>query len=276
MEIVRSFRGDVQELGNAERFIHALSAIPFIKEKLNVLYFRNRFIEEVEDVAIDLQSVRKASMSIYNSTRFKKILHIVLVVGNFLNQGTWRGQAYGFSIESLLKLKETQSIYTDSLSVKRERAPTLLHYVARRLEETSDADALDLFEDIISIELASRVCISSLLSSVTELEKEMLIVKKQMADLTENDKTSPSLGSIDSSETHFLDIMHAFMTSAEIRVARLVKDSKACESEIKSLSIFLGEDPDKREVPFEDLFRIIWDFQNQLKVNLIITLYYIY
>ena len=80
------------------------------------------------------------------------MLKSVLVIGNYVNGNSYRGHAYGFNIESLLALKDTKC--ADNSEMK-DRAPTLLHYLARRLEET-DEESLDLKEELSPVEGASR------------------------------------------------------------------------------------------------------------------------
>ena len=42
--------------------------------------------------------------TVRESTNFKKLLEIVLAIGNYMNGGTNRGGVYGFKLDSLLKV----------------------------------------------------------------------------------------------------------------------------------------------------------------------------
>lgn len=62
-----------------------------------------------------------------NSKQLAEILKICLAIGNYLNGSTFRGGAYGFKLDALLKLNETKSNGSGPSS--------LLHYVAKYMEE---------------------------------------------------------------------------------------------------------------------------------------------
>jgi len=46
----------------------------------------------------------KASQEVKNSQKLRKILEVVLALGNYLNGGTNRGGAYGFKVSFLVKV----------------------------------------------------------------------------------------------------------------------------------------------------------------------------
>ena len=74
--------------------------------------------------------VKAASESIKTvSTNFKlaKLLEIILNIGNFLNYGTYAGNAFGYGIDSLLKLRDTKST--------KQNDYTVLHYLAQYITE---------------------------------------------------------------------------------------------------------------------------------------------
>ncbi|GER42991.1 formin-like protein, partial [Striga asiatica] len=62
------------------------------------------------------------SRQIRGSAKLKRIMQTILSLGNALNQGTARGSAIGFRLDSLLKLTETRS---------RNNKMTLMHYLCK-------------------------------------------------------------------------------------------------------------------------------------------------
>ncbi|MCH99497.1 formin-like protein 20-like, partial [Trifolium medium] len=72
----------------------------------------------------------------------KKILYL----GNTLNQGTARGSAVGFKLDSLLKLTDTRASNSKM---------TLMHYLCKVLAEKSPP-LLDFHHDLVSVETASK------------------------------------------------------------------------------------------------------------------------
>jgi diaphanous 1 len=129
-----------------------MSQIPRFSQRLHAIYYRQKFNEDVEDILPEVRQVEEAITAVRSSQRLRTVLKSVLVIGNYINGNSYRGRAYGFSIDSLLALKDTKC--ADNSEMK-ERAPTLLHYLARRLEET-DEESLDLKEELAPLEGASR------------------------------------------------------------------------------------------------------------------------
>jgi hypothetical protein len=56
-------------------------------------------------VGQDVDAVLAACDEVKKSTKFKKVLEVVLALGNYLNGGSFRGAAYGFKLDALNKLR---------------------------------------------------------------------------------------------------------------------------------------------------------------------------
>lgn len=68
-------------------------------------------------------------MQVRSNRLLPYVLSTCLAVGNFLNAGNRAGEAAGFKIESLLKLKAVRS--------SKHPGRTLLHFVARQVFQYS-------------------------------------------------------------------------------------------------------------------------------------------
>jgi hypothetical protein len=82
-----------------------------------------------------------------NSEKFKRIMQTILSLGNALNQGTARGAAVGFKLDSLPKLSETRA---------RNNRMTLMHYLCKILAEKIP-EVLDFTKELSSLEPATKV-----------------------------------------------------------------------------------------------------------------------
>ena len=71
-------------------------------------------------------------------------MEYILAIGNYMNGGTTRGEAWGFKLDSLLKLVDVKSSVDSKVS--------LLHFVA----ENIDKEHAELIEDFPHIEAATR------------------------------------------------------------------------------------------------------------------------
>lgn len=87
---------------------------------------------------------------IVNSKQMKQLFEIILAVGNYVNSGTARGQAYGFKLDALKKVARSQNPFefellqrsnpflvqlSDTKSTTSGRI-SLLHYIAKFIEES--------------------------------------------------------------------------------------------------------------------------------------------
>lgn len=74
----------------------------------------------------------------------------VLAIGNYLNGQTIRGNAYGFRLDALLKMR-----YTRAEGEGVSNMPTLLHYLVHFLAKSGD-DVVNFREDIVHLEQAAK------------------------------------------------------------------------------------------------------------------------
>ncbi|KAJ3113743.1 hypothetical protein HDU96_003003 [Phlyctochytrium bullatum] len=250
IEIVVNYSGDKSELGNVEKFINAMSFFPRFGKRITSLVYRNKFQEELEDMLTDLSAIEKAATAVQNSQRFLYALEVILVVGNFLNEGSFRGKAYGFVLAGLAELERTKA---NNKSDYTERAPTLLHYVARRIDET-EPDFIDLKDELAPVEVVSQVDVNSLFLTIKSLGNGLDAIKEELEFLRQQ---QPLEGDM------FIDIMGAFVASSEVRVAKVMAQATDIQNLVKKVIKSFGED-DRVTIP-DDFFRTIWDFQKSLQ-----------
>ncbi|KAG1439677.1 hypothetical protein G6F56_012213 [Rhizopus delemar] len=106
IEIVKEYQGDINMLGNAERYFRAIMYIPRLADRLNCMIFRRRFDQELKEILPELDIIQMAITELKESTRFKRVLKTVLAIGNYLNGKTVRGNAFGFRLDALLKVNK--------------------------------------------------------------------------------------------------------------------------------------------------------------------------
>lgn len=58
-----------------------------------------------------METVLLACEQVRNSKRLRKLLQTVLVLGNYLNGTSFRGEAYGFKLEALLNVSRLHSMF---------------------------------------------------------------------------------------------------------------------------------------------------------------------
>ncbi|RWR91146.1 formin-like protein 18 [Cinnamomum micranthum f. kanehirae] len=116
------YGGDKENLGKCEQFFLELMKVPRVESKLRVFSFKIQFKPQVSDLRNSLNIVNSTGEEIRKSVKLKRIMQTILSLGNALNQGTSRGSAIGFRLDSLLKLTDTRA---------RNNKMTLMHYLCK-------------------------------------------------------------------------------------------------------------------------------------------------
>ncbi|GFP95709.1 formin-like protein 20 [Phtheirospermum japonicum] len=122
MELLKNYTGDPENLGKCEQFFLELMKAPRVESKLRVFLFKIQFNTQVSDFRKSLNSINSACEEVRNSLQLKDIMKKILFLGNMLNQGTARGAAVGFKMDSLLKLTDTRAANSRM---------TLMHYLCK-------------------------------------------------------------------------------------------------------------------------------------------------
>ncbi|KAK7257505.1 hypothetical protein RIF29_31529 [Crotalaria pallida] len=121
---LRLFTGELSQLGPAERFLKVLVDIPFAFKRLESLMFMFILPEESSNIKESFATLEVACSKLRKSRLFMKLLEAVLKTGNRMNDGTYRGGAQAFRLDTLLKLSDVKG--TDGKT-------TLLHFVVQEI-----------------------------------------------------------------------------------------------------------------------------------------------
>ncbi|KVH93697.1 Actin-binding FH2 [Cynara cardunculus var. scolymus] len=142
LETLKGYKGEKDKLGKCEQFFLELMKVPRTESKLRVFSFKLQFNAQVSDLRKSLNIVNSAvEQASYLPTRssgkLKRIMQTILSLGNALNQGTARGSAVGFRLDSLLKLTETRA---------KNNRMTLMHYLCKikKLYDENFSSASDM------------------------------------------------------------------------------------------------------------------------------------
>ncbi|KAJ8546000.1 hypothetical protein K7X08_018583 [Anisodus acutangulus] len=129
---LREYSEDTSKLGSAERFLKTVLDIPFAFKRVEAMLYRANFDGEVNDLRKSFQTLEVASEELKNSRLFLKLLEAVLRTGNRMNDGTNRGDARAFKLDTLLKLVDIKG--TDGKT-------TLLHFVVQEIIRSEELDS---------------------------------------------------------------------------------------------------------------------------------------
>ncbi|KAK7263566.1 hypothetical protein RJT34_31158 [Clitoria ternatea] len=273
---LRMYSGPLSDLGPAERFLKVLVDIPFAFKRLECLMFKYILQEEFSSIKESFATLEVACDKLRKSRLFLKLLEAVLKTGNRMNDGTYRGGAQAFKLDTLLKLSDVKG--TDAKT-------TLLHFVvqeiirsegirAMRTERASRSNSSMASEDLeYGTEEAEEHYRSLGLQVISGLSTELSDVRK--AALIDGDALTNAVSKLGDTlikteeflnselknfgeESAFQIRMQKFVEQAREEVTLLVEEEKKKMALVKSTADYFhgksGKDEGLR------LFLIVRDF----------------
>ncbi|KAE8729787.1 Formin-like protein 5 [Hibiscus syriacus] len=129
---LRTFIGEISQLGPAERFLKVLVDIPFAFKRMETLVYMCSLSEEVTFTRESFETLEIACKELRSNRLFLKLLEAVLKTGNRMNDGTFRGGAQAFKLDTLLKLSDVKGV---------DGKTTLLHFVVQEIIRTEGMKA---------------------------------------------------------------------------------------------------------------------------------------
>lgn len=205
---------------------------------MRVFSFKIQFNTQVSEFKRSLNTVNSACEEVRNSSKLKEIMKKILFLGNTLNQGTARGAAVGFKLDSLLKLYDTRASTSKM---------TLMHYLCKILASKSPG-LLDFHQDLVSLEPATKIQLKS-------LAEEMQAIIKGLEKLNQELTASENDGPV--SEV-FRKTLKEFITVAETEVASVTNLYSVVGRNADALALYFGEDPAR--CPFEQVTVTLLNF----------------
>ncbi|XP_039073338.1 formin-2 isoform X2 [Hyaena hyaena] len=211
---------NAKSLDKPEQFLYELSLIPNFSERVFCILFQSTFSESICSIRRKLELLQKLCETLKSGPGVMQILGLVLAFGNYMNGGNkTRGQADGFGLDILPKLKDVKS---------SDNSRSLLSYIVSYYLRNFDEDAgkeqcvfplpepQDLFQ-------ASQMKFEDFQKDLRKLKKDLKAKIDQEAEensLTETHKCflettayffmKPKIGEKEVSPNVFFSIWHEF------------------------------------------------------------------
>uniref|UniRef100_A0A673CUT5 Formin-like 2a n=1 Tax=Sphaeramia orbicularis TaxID=375764 RepID=A0A673CUT5_9TELE len=215
IKVLRQFekeRKPLESLTDEDRFMMQFSKIERLMQKMTIMAFIGNFSESIQMLTPQLHAVIAASVSIKSSQKLKKILEIILALGNYMNSSK-RGAVYGFKLQSLDLLLDTKST---------DRKLTLLHYIANVVKEKYNQVSL-FYNELHYVEKAAAVSLENVLLDVKELQRGMELTKREYSMHGHN------------------TMLKDFITHNEAKLKKLQDDAKIAQDAFDEAVKFFGE-----------------------------------
>ncbi|XP_063804097.1 formin-1 isoform X2 [Pseudophryne corroboree] len=238
---------DVKLLDKPEQFLYELSQIPNFTERSKCIIFQTVFAEVIGSLRRKIDIVIRTCNGLLEMESVKDIIGLILAFGNYMNGGNrTRGQADGFGLEILPKLKDVKS---------RENDISLVDYVVRYYLRHFDKDGgtdksvFPLLEPQ-DFFLAAQVKFEDLEKDSRKLHKDIEVCEKQ-ANMVMRDSPEDHLQPFKDRMTEFIqkakeeykteeDNLSKAQSSFEETVGYFGAKPKAGEKEISPNSFFVA------------------------------------
>ena len=192
-----------------------------VPQRLELWYFKLMFNEKLKDEQDKINYLKKGILCIKSNNSFyiNTLFSIVLAMGNYMNAGSNKGNAYGFRLNSLQQLSRSKSV---------DNTKTMLEFIYEHFEK-NNKKFLNIKNDWKPLEQSTKVDLPTLKQGVNMIQAKLNLIKKRI------DKETQPKGD------KFKQVMTPFYNKAK-KDADMLKSS--LQNVLKSLTEtakFLGE-----------------------------------
>ena len=202
---IKDYNGDKKELADTDSFFSEFLNLENYDMRVQILTTKLDYSSEYLELKPNIEKIEKCCKEIIENDILKKIMGILLSLGNFINHGSYAGSAAGFKISSLNKLNDTRA---------NKGRMTLLNSLVEIVEEKYPE--LRKFGDSMqTLEGALRLSIDQLKDSVKALQtkidqscrKKVKFADDLKLQVTEFlDLVTPQLEILEKQANHVLDM----------------------------------------------------------------------
>ncbi|KAL5197242.1 hypothetical protein ABZP36_000754 [Zizania latifolia] len=257
---LKGYSGDLSKIDPAERFLKGVFGVPFAFKRVEAMLYKANFDTEVNYLRKSFETLEAACAELRSSKLFLKLLDAVLKTGNRMNDGTNRGEARAFKLDTLLKLADIKS--TDGKT-------TLLHFVVKEIIRSEGINSDQSNEQFKKDGLKLLAALSSELPSVKRaatLEMDTLSgnSSRLQADLEKVKLVLQLKGtcSDQGSAEGFFEAMDAFLRRAEVEIRGMETAEKNVSRHVKETTEYFHGDAATGEEPRRPLriFAVVDEF----------------
>lgn len=180
------------QLDHPEYLVFELSKVDHFRDRLEFMRFRYKMQWHLFEIDQQLRELHTACDEIMNSISLKNLLETLLSVGNYLNGGTDMGQADGYHLDVLNRLKET---------LDRDGRGNLLEFVLKTYcqvyENEVDIGCPTRFRlpEPSNMRHAAQVSFESIQDALSNLHADLRHVREKLLDPTVNKNTTRPMDS---------------------------------------------------------------------------------
>ncbi|KAF2071639.1 hypothetical protein CYY_007047 [Polysphondylium violaceum] len=232
------------KLSLADQYCIDVGAFPYAAEKISLFLLKAEFSTRAAEIKPDIAAISLACDEIFKSKKIIRIIEIILVLGNFINFGTVRGDQSGFKIDCLVKLIDTKtSDLSSNLMV------TLVQYLIDK-----EPQLLTFADEIPSLTSARKTVWSGIVADIAALSRDVNQAKGIVESLQKVNEP-------------FNDAILPFISSASSEMEKIKKIQQSTEENFKKLCTYFAEEAGK--ITPEEFFDIFSRFVNLFEKTIV-------
>ncbi len=234
---VATFNGDVlQDLAICDQFVLIISGIIGYKERIKTILFKYNYLEDYLVISKEINRVFKVFKFLKEDKNLQRLLEVMLDLRNSMNEGSFRGGAFGYTLASLVKFSDTKS-----------NGYTFIDYTVKFIYEQIKEPKV--FEVLKKLKKFDKMQYQSIVEGVKQMEnrwKDVQALKKIITEkkdeLLEEDKS--------------VSFLNDFYKDAEEKIKEIKTNLEKIDKDYEGIAKFFGEKADKFTlVQFVDTFR---------------------
>lgn len=241
----------IDDLNIASKFIVSVHDVPYLHDRLLFQRLRVRFDKLCDDFLEALQTLEQALRQVKDSKCLATLIRLVLKIGNMMNEGSSRGNAKGFYMESLRAVptvKQTPKEGEEALGCSNL---SLLDHISSVVVQQR-SDLLDINKELSALPKGSRVELLDTENEIRKLETEIEV----LAAYTTNSNHSEQIQDV------FLELALPFAASGAVRIKELHSAVACVRDAYTDAAQYLGEDAQARQP--HDLVGFVNEFVQEL------------
>ena len=245
LEKLTQYKGTGEELMYSEKFLlECWVKTPLFQIRLEAIKFKLDFAVDLPELCHIVTTISEGLQIIKTSVSFKNLIGLVLDVGNYLNHGTNKGNASGFSLNTLSMLSSIRG--TD-----KSKTP-LLNFIL----DTLDKPGLNFLTEFESCREACRFELSDLDSKISEFNKGFSVMDrgKKLSEKFE-----------DKAFQRFRNYIEIFLENNFNKYTEITQAVNAVKKEFENTLELFGED---KNVKVSEFFKKFVSFIDICKKNI--------
>lgn len=249
---------EVKLLDKPEQFLYELSQIPDFAGRAHCIIFQSAFIDGIASIQRKLKIISSVCKALLDCEGVRAVVGLVLALGNHMNGGSRvRGQADGFGLEILPKLKDVKS-RDNRISLLDYVVSYYLHNVDKNAGTDKSAFPLPEPQDVF---LAAQVKFDDLSRDLRQLGRDLTRCEKDVQKVCAD---SP-----DEYLQPFKDKMEAFVLSARKEHTDASYQLMTVQKSFQESALYFGLRPKagEKEVTTGHFFMLWFEFCADFKAR---------